>query len=165
MKTAPFPKVLPGAMVALLGALWTVLSLSRWFFAAGDPRPGMTPLACGVLLVLLGVAIIWMDIAARGEPEQPSAAGDQGPMPDGDADDEERRELLAVAVTIGAIILFAVLIRPLGLFLATFALFCCVATLVQFKSIVQFVVSYVALAAFVWGVFIFGLRLPIPVLP
>jgi hypothetical protein len=117
----------------------------------GDPArmgPGFFPFWVGVLLVLVGLATA-AGAMRRSAPRERI----------------KRPELAAMAWVLGGVVLFGLLLQPLGLVLALTAL-----VLVASRASHEFtwrgaLVTAVAMVAFSAAVFIWGISLQIPVWP
>lgn len=137
-----------GAIYVLAGAGFSIGALN---YKMGDPArmgPGFFPFWIGILLALVGV-VTALPALRRGAP--------------GDA--IQRPELRAMAWIIGAVVLFGLLLQPLGLVLALVAL-----VLVSSRASHEFrwkgaLVNTVVLIAFSFAAFIWGIKLQIPLWP
>ena len=108
--------------------------------------PGYFPTVVGGVLVFLGLVIIFRSLWLRSEAINPWGV----------------RPLILV---LGSVVLFALVIQPLGLVLATLLLIV-ISSLgsMEFRIIEVSILSLV-LAAFAAGVFVYGLGLPISLWP
>jgi hypothetical protein len=158
---------IPGLLIAVLGGSVSVHSYTRWFLEAGDARPGMMILGCGALLLVFGLAILFLDVAAArvpGSSSQPEPIGDEEALAiDGEPD--PRSMWFSLALTLGAICAFAIVAPTAGIFAAIAVVCVMIAVQARFKSIIRLVLLIVLLMAFVYLVFIFGLKLPMKVMP
>ena len=137
-----------GAIYVLAGAAFSIGALN---YKLGDPArmgPGFFPFWIGILLVLVGVATALSSVR-RGAP----------------AEAIQRPELRAMAWIIGAVVLFGLLLQPLGLVLALVVL-----VLVSSRASHEFrwkgaLVNTVVLILFSTGAFIWGIKLQFALWP
>jgi len=137
-----------GAIYIVAGAGFSIGALN---YKLGDPArmgPGFFPFWIGVLLALVGVATT-LSALRRGRP----------------AETIQRPELRAMAWVLGAVVLFGLLLQPLGLVLALVAL-----VLVSSRASHEFrwkgaLVNTVVLILFSLGAFIWGIKLQIALWP
>lgn len=158
---------IPGIVITALGGGVGLYSYTRWFVDASDARPGMMALGCGILLLVFGLAIAWIDVASARK-----NAGGSLPQPIGDeeavainGEPDQRDVWLSLALTLGAIGAFALLAPVTGILGAIVASCAMIAILARFKSILGFALFVAVLLAFVYLIFILGLQLPMKVLP
>lgn len=154
--------IIPGLFIAVVGAVVAIRSYMRWFIDSSDPRPGMMALVCGLSLLALGIAISLVDlrsakvIRTRADVPLLDPVGSQATA--------QWRLWYSAAITLGAIVGFALLVGPLGLASAITVVCVSIATLAPFKSIIGFLCFIAGLICFVYLVFILGLQLPMKVL-
>jgi hypothetical protein len=145
MKHRDYQDIAGGILLTALG-LWVAFHSKQYDFGtAARMGPGFFPHILGWLLAVLGVLIALPAFFRHGQ---------KITVQWGNA-----------AFVLGAIILFAALLRPAGILLATFAA-AFVSTLAD-KDITWLGRVYVSIgvAAVTWGVFIFGLSMRLPVWP
>jgi Tripartite tricarboxylate transporter TctB family len=128
------------AAVALLSARGYSLG------SAGKMGPGYFPLLLGIVLALIGAILVARSFAIAGEP-----VGKIGIFP-----------LSIVAL---AVCLFALSIEPLGVVIALVVVTVLSALASREFRLLDVSLLAAALAAFAVGVFVYGLRLPLPVWP
>jgi len=137
-----------GAIYIVAGAGFSIGALN---YKLGDPArmgPGFFPFWIGVLLALVGVATA-LSALRRGRP----------------AETIQRPELRAMAWVLGAVVLFGLLLQPLGLVLALVAL-----VLVSSVASHEFrwkgaLLNTVVLILFSLAAFVWGIKLQIPLWP
>ena len=113
---------------------------------AAQMGPGYFPTALGAILVLLGLATAARALRAVTRSVPPLAL----------------RPLLLVT---GAVLAFGLLLRPLGLALATAGLVLIARLADRESRALEAALLAVVLAALALGLFVYGLRLPLPVWP
>jgi hypothetical protein len=128
------------AAVALLAAHGYALG------AAGRMGPGYFPMLLGGVLGLLGIILVVRSFAIDGEPVT-------------------RLHLLPLVVIAIAVCLFGLLIERLGLVISLVAVTIVSALAGRESRPVEYTALALALAAFSVGVFVYALRLPLPVWP
>ena len=140
--------VVAGLIYILFGAGFSLGALN---YKLGDPArmgPGWFPFWIGVLLALVGVATAMTGMA-------PNAAEDK----------VKRVEPRALAWILGAVVLFGVLLQPMGL-VVSLAVLIIVSSLASHEFTWKgALASTVVLIAFSVGVFIEGISLQIPLWP
>jgi hypothetical protein len=140
--------VAAGAIYLLFGAGFSLGALNYKLGDAARMGPGWFPFWVGVLLVLVGVA-----------------TAVQGLKPGAGEERIKGLELRTVAWILGAVVLFGLLLVPMGL-VAALAALVIVASLASHEfSWRGALVSAVVLIAFSVGVFIEGISLQIPLWP
>ena len=140
--------VAAGVLYMLFGAAFSLGALN---YRLGDPArmgPGWFPFWIGVLLVVVGLLTAWTGL-------RPNAA----------AEKVKRPQLRPLAWVIGAVVLFGLLLQPLGLVLSLLVL-----VLVSSFASHEFtwkgaVATAIALILFSTAVFIWGINLQIPLWP
>jgi len=136
-----------GTLFLLIGlgfmtSSWTSLRIGT----AIEMGPGYFPLVLGGILALFGLLIFLRGLRTVAEPIGSVS-------------------LRAIGATCGSIILFAVLVYPLGFVASTFITIF-VASLAAPDSSPTYAAGLsVLLTAFCWAVFILGLELPLPLFP
>ena len=128
------------AAVALLSARGYSLG------SVGKMGPGYFPLLLGIVLVLIGAILVARSFAIAGEP-----VGKIGVFP--------------LAIVALAVCLFAVSIEPLGVVIALVVVTVLSALASREFRLLDVSLLAAALAAFAVGVFVYGLRLSLPVWP
>jgi putative tricarboxylic transport membrane protein len=147
MRSIPSPKdFISGLIFVAFGIAAIVLGSAYPLGTAARMGPGYFPRILGILLIALGAAIVLRALKVKGER-----------LPGW-----KWRPVLVV--TIG-VVLFGVLLLPLGLVLSTMMLI----VLASFASpefrIKESLISGVVLAALCVGVFVIGLKLQLPIWP
>jgi hypothetical protein len=128
------------AAVALLAARGYSLG------AAGKMGPGYFPIMLGSVLALLGLILVVRSFVIDGEAVS-------------------RIQILPLAVIAVAVVLFGVLLQPLGLILSLATVTIVSAFASRESKPLEIVALTCVLAAFAVGVFVYGLRLPLPIWP
>lgn len=130
--------VLAGILLAGIGGLYLAGSLALPIGSAVRMGSGYFPMLVSGLLILVGIGAALGGIGRRDDPDGAAS-------------------WRTIALTIGAVILFALCVRTLGLVPAVLgtALLSCWAT-AQFK-LHEAIITAVLLALFCWAVFIVGL--------
>jgi hypothetical protein len=128
------------AAVALLAAHGYALG------TAGRMGPGYFPMLLGGVLGLLGIILVVRSFAIDGEPVT-------------------RLHLLPLVVIAIAVCLFGLLIERLGLVISLVAVTIVSALASRESRPVEYTALALVLAAFSVGVFVYALRLPLPVWP
>jgi hypothetical protein len=128
------------AAVALLAAHGYALG------TAGRMGPGYFPMLLGGVLALLGLILVVRSFAIDGEPVT-------------------RLHLLPLVVIAIAVCLFGLLIERLGLVVSLIAVTIVSALASRESRPVEYTALALVLAAFSVGVFVYALRLPLPVWP
>ena len=140
--------VAAGVLYMLFGAAFSLGALN---YKLGDPArmgPGWFPFCIGILLVVVGLLTAWTGV-------RPTAA----------AEKVKRPELRPLAWVIGAVVLFGLLLQPLGLVGSLFVL-----VVVSSFASHEFtwkgaVATAIALILFSTAVFVWGINLQIPLAP
>lgn len=140
--------VAAGVIYVLFGAGFALGALNYRLGDAARMGPGWFPFWIGILLVIVGL----LTAAAGIKPASPQ-------------DRIKRPELGTVAWILGAVVLFGVLLQPMGLVASLFVL-----VLVSGLASHEFtwrgtLLLALALIAFSLGVFIYGINLQIPLWP
>ncbi|MBI5967538.1 MAG: tripartite tricarboxylate transporter TctB family protein [Deltaproteobacteria bacterium] len=135
-----------GVVFIVFGLIALVMSRSYAMGSAMRMGPGYFPKILGSLLILLGLIISFRSLLLTGEGIKKG----------------ESRPLIMVLVSV---VVFAFLIKPLGLILATLALVvlsCLGWWEFRFREVV---LLYIILAVLAVGLFIYGVGLPIKIWP
>jgi hypothetical protein len=141
--------VAAGLLFAAIGIATVVAALD---YPMGTMRrfgPGYFPMLLGGLLVLLGAAIALKGILVRSEDAEPI-----GPW--------ALRPLIVIAA---AVVAFALLVRPLGLAVATVVLVAMSSLAASGFNLMRVIVLSIALIALSAAIFIFTLGLPFTLWP
>lgn len=137
-----------GLLYAVFGAGFSLGALN---YKLGEPArmgPGWFPFSIGILLVLVGALTAWSGLRA-GTPEEKV----------------KRPELRAIAWIIGAVVLFGLLLQPLGM-VASLAVLVVVSSLASHEFTWKgALATAAALILFSTAVFIWGIKLQIPLWP
>lgn len=137
-----------GLFYLLLGGFVALRAPSFGVTAGRAVGPGFFPLMIGILLAVIGVIVLAMALG-RTDQAHRSLIG--------------RWSLRPLCVVLGAVVLFALLLKPAGYFLASAVLLVAApfaAGKVSYQSIALSVVILLPLSWFIF-VFIVGLRLPL----
>lgn len=137
-----------GLIYLVAGAGFSLGALNYKIGEAARMGPGWFPFWVGVLLALLGLLVVFKAV-------RPAAS----------ADPLQRPDLRAMGWILGSVVLFGLLLQPLGLVLALVAL-----VLVSSRGSHEFrwmgaLINTVVLILFSAGVFIQGINLQIPLWP
>lgn len=140
-----------GVMFAAAGVFFAGLAQEYDMGTASRMGPAFFPTVLGALLAFLGVVI-----AFKGLVTSPT---------DGTDGRLGAIDFRAVLLVLGAVVVFGLLLKPAGLVLAMVALIS-ISSLGSHEFKVKEVVAMCAvMGAIVWAVFIYGLKLTIPVWP
>ncbi|MGL5867086.1 MAG: tripartite tricarboxylate transporter TctB family protein [Dermatophilaceae bacterium] len=166
-----FRDVVAGVVFVGFGGAFAVGALGYDIGTTLEPGPGYYPMVLGVLLAVLGLAVVVNGLLRRGHDapdEVNSPAGPDAAEPDaaGEADDLQdtrgRVPWIAAVLIIGAIVGFAFAVRTLGLVPAVFG--CAfVAALAGYRRRVHAALAVAAvLTAICYVIFVLLLQLRIP---
>jgi putative tricarboxylic transport membrane protein len=125
-------------------ALWAARGYSLG--SAGHMGPGYFPMLLGSVLALLGLILVGRSLVVAGEPVT-------------------RVHILPLAVIAIGVCLFGVLIERLGLVVALVAATLVTALASREQRPIELVALALVLAVFSVGIFVYALRLPLPVWP
>jgi hypothetical protein len=141
------PKDFWSGVMFLAFAATTMLTARHYSMgSAGHMGPGYFPMALGALLAVLGVVLVGRSFVIAGEP-----------MP--------RLHLVPVLIMTAAVIVFGVMLEPLGLVIAILVLVAISAWAgPQFRTVETLALA-VVLAAFSVGIFVYALQLPLSLWP
>lgn len=142
-----------GLMFTSVGIAALVLGLDYGAGTVHRMGPGMLPVLVSALLIAVGVALLVQSCIAGDE-----EAGGKVSLPGWET------YRAAFFVLLG-LLAFGLLIRPAGLFLATMVLVLLSSRAEPRYSLVQAGVLSLALAAMIVAIFVYGLGLPLRVLP
>jgi hypothetical protein len=141
------PNFFAGMLFAILGTGFSYGATRYDVGTAAQMGPGFFPLVLGGLLALLGVAIVLHSLIPQ------------------DEEVIERAPLKPLILILGAVTLFALLLIPLGLILASVVLILASAFASHEFAWRYVVITMLVLIVLCYIVFIYGLGLPIPVWP
>lgn len=145
-----YKDLITGILLTLLGLFISLYA--TYHYEIGGLRnmgPGYFPLVLAILLSLSGLCIA--AIALLKSRSQ--------------SDDSRHFNFRSFLSTIAAITLFAILIYPLGVFLATMILAVVSLSTARDLSLGRVALIAIGLAIFSWLVFKVGLKMPLPVFP
>jgi hypothetical protein len=140
------PDFLAGSLFVAIGIVTVVASLDYPLGTSRNIGPGYFPILLGGVLVILGIAVAIKGLERTEEP----------------ADSWAVRPLISVT---GAVVAFALLVRPLGLAVATIALVAISALAGGGYSIVRVAGLSLGLIALSAVIFIYLLGLPLSIWP
>ena len=135
-----------GVLFTLLGVGALVIGSKYTLGTAARMGPGYFPRILGILLIVLGVVIALRALRVRGEA-----------MP--------RFRLRPLVVVLGSVVLFGLIVRPLGVALSTVILIVVASAASSEFRPREALVSGLLLAALAVGVFVIGLQLQLPIWP
>lgn len=142
------PNFLAGLLFILLGTGFGYAATQYELGSAAQMGPGFFPLALGILLAFFGAITLLRSISPLDEQEE-----------------IERAPLKPLILILGAIMLFAMLMIPLGLVLASVVLIL-ISTLASHEFSWRYaLITMLVLIVMCYLIFIYGLGLPIPVWP
>lgn len=140
--------VAAGLLYVLFGAAFSVGALNYKMGDAARMGPGWFPFWVGVLLVLVGLGTAWSGLA-----------------PDAAREKIKRPELRPLAWVLGSVVLFGLLLQPVGLVGALLALVVVSSFASHEFSWKGAFAAAAVLIVFSTGVFIHGISLQIPLWP
>ncbi|MCO5091841.1 tripartite tricarboxylate transporter TctB family protein [Bosea sp. (in: a-proteobacteria)] len=138
--------LLTGLLLVLVAIVALGLSWNLSTGTAADMGPGFIPRLLCLLQLILGATLIWKSFGEVGERIELRSL----------------RPLLCVA---GGVLFFILTLERLGLVIAILGLVGIVTLAERSARLSSALVFAAVLAAFCYGVFVFALQLPIPVLP
>ena len=139
--------LIAGSLFFGLGIAIVVIAWGYRLGSAASMGPGFFPVMLGTLLVLLGlaIAIISFRSSPNDEPAPHSVAG--------------------LLIVVGAVCLFAIMLDRAGLLLTVFVVAAGSSFLSPQSSLPKALATGAALTALCYGLFIWGLGVPLPVWP
>lgn len=137
-----------GVMFLLVGAGFAVGALNYSFGSSARPGPAYFPFGLGILTALLGAFEIVKALTSK------ATDGDIGAWP-----------IKQMAIILGAVVLFGLLLPKLGLVVALPVMIFIASIPSGEFSWKEVVINCVVITIFSWAVFIKGLGLTIPLLP
>lgn len=137
-----------GVMFIAFGLFFALFALKYDFGTAQRMGPAYFPSVLGGILVLLGIVI------GAGALARESADGKV-----------EKFHFFEVAWVLGAVVVYALLLKPAGVLVAMFALVAASSYASHEFRWKEAVILSIVMAIVTWVVFIYGLKLTIPVLP
>ena len=135
-----------GVMFIAFAAVGLIASRNYSLGTSLRMGPGYFPILLGIVLALLGVILVARSLAIEGK-----RVGQLHLWPLG-------------VITLG-VVLFGILLQPLGLVVSLVVVVAVSALASRESKPLEVTVLALALAAFSAGVFVYGLRLPLPVWP
>ena len=135
-----------GVLFTLLGLGALVIGSKYTLGTAARMGPGYFPRILGILLIVLGVVIALRALRVHGEA-----------MP--------RFRLRPLIIVLGSVVLFGLIVRPLGVALSTVILIVVASAASPEFRPRESLVSGLVLAALAVGVFVIGLQLQLPIWP
>jgi Tripartite tricarboxylate transporter TctB family len=140
-----------GIMFAVFGLGFVVFAREYDMGSASRMGPAFFPTVLGGLLTLLGLAVAFIGWFKR-------------PL-DGSDGKVGRFDWRAVGFVLGAVIVFALLLKPAGLVVAMLVLITIASLGSHEFRWIEIIALSVVMGLIVWTVFIYGLKLTIPVWP
>jgi hypothetical protein len=137
-----------GLLYIALGAAFAIAS---WGYRMGTPSrmgPGYFPFCLGALMTIVGVAVLLGAVRSRAEPDK-----------------LDRWDLKALFVVLGSVIVFALLLEPLGLIISVVALVIGSSLASHEFTWRIALLNTITLTATALIVFVYGLNLQLPVWP
>uniref|UniRef100_A0A9E7ZHN0 Tripartite tricarboxylate transporter TctB family protein n=1 Tax=Bosea sp. NBC_00436 TaxID=2969620 RepID=A0A9E7ZHN0_9HYPH len=148
LKVRNQPDFFAGTLFVACGAAFALAARHYDAGTAAQMGPGRFPLILGGVLVLLGLVIAGRSLSVRTARETVAAMS-----------------FKTALLVLGSVALFGLLLAPLGLVLASVVLIV-VSALASHEFHWRYVtVTAVVLITVCWAIFVFGLGLPLPVLP
>jgi hypothetical protein len=138
-----------GLMFIVVGAGFSAGALSYSFGSSARPGPGYFPFGLGLLLAILGLAVLFNSLTIETEDGEPVGHIAWRPL----------------IVLVASIAVFGVLLPRLGMFITLPLLVLATATASREFYWRDALISAIVLTAFSWVVFIWGLSLTIPLWP
>jgi hypothetical protein len=138
-----------GLMFVVTGVGFAVGALNYSFGSSARPGPAYFPFGLGALLGVLGVFIVVKSLLAGGRDGDPVGSIAWRPL----------------AIIVGAVALFGLLLPRLGMFVSLPLLVITAALAGDEFKWMEAIVSALVLTAFSWVIFIYGLSLTIPLYP
>jgi putative tricarboxylic transport membrane protein len=135
-----------GIMFIAFAAVALIASHSYSLGRAGRMGPGYFPLLLGCALVLIGLILVARSLFTAGERIEPM-------------------QLLPLGIIAAGIVVFGLLLQPLGLVLALLAVIVITAFASGESRPLETAALAVVLTAFSVGIFVVALRLPLPIWP
>lgn len=140
-----------GLMFSAIGVFFVAFAQDYPMGTASRMGPAYFPTVLGALLALLGVVVAIKGLASR--------------PTDGTDGRVERFDWRAVLLVLGAVVVFGLLLKPAGLVLAMAALIGVASAGSEEVRLKEVIALALVMGAIVWAVFIYGLKLTIPVWP
>lgn len=137
-----------GVMFLLIGSSAIVLARNYQFGGTANMGPGFFPMLLGGLLVVLGAILVLRGLRFTHNPEQVPPF--------------RFRPLFVILVSV---VLFGVLLQPLGMVVCSVLLVVLSSYATHEFHLREAIVSALVLTAFTTMVFVWGLRMPIPLWP
>lgn len=138
-----------GLMFIVVGVAFAVGALNYTFGSSARPGPGFFPFGLGLILALLGGAVLFKSLTIESDDGEPIGTIAWRPL----------------GVLIAAVVMFGLLLPRLGL-VCTLPLLVLAASLASDEfSLKSTLASAVLLTALSWAVFVKGLGLTIPLWP
>ena len=138
-----------GLLFVVTGAGFAMGALSYSFGSSARPGPAYFPFGLGIILAVLGAFIVVKALLVGGRDGDPVGAIAWKPL----------------AIIVGAVALFGLLLPRLGMFISLPLLVITAALAGDEFSWKEAIVNAVLLTAFSWLIFIYGLSLTIPLYP
>lgn len=138
-----------GLMFVVIGAGFAVGALNYTFGTSAHPGPAFFPFGLGVLMALLGGAVLFKSLTIESDGGDPIGAIAWRPL----------------LVLIASVVLFGLLLKPTGLVIALPVLVVVASLAGNEFSLKAALLSAVLLTAASWAVFVKGLGLTIPLWP
>jgi Tripartite tricarboxylate transporter TctB family len=151
--------VVAGLLFAAIGLATVVVASAYPLGTMRSIGPGYFPIMIGVLLALLGAGIAFQGMSFSG-PADP-AAGDRAAR----AEDDEGIAIRPLIMITLAVVAFGVLVRPLGLAIATIALVALSSLAGPEFGVRRVLLLSAGLIALSWATFIYLLGLPMTLWP
>ena len=157
MKIRSPTDLLAGLMFIVAGGGLAVLASAYRAGTAARMGPGFLPFWIGVLLVIVGLLVAASALALPGR---------RASSLDGVKSERlEHFDWRIAALILGSIVVFSLILRPLGLLVAMFVLVLMASAASREIGWKAAVLNALGLSGLCWLVFVKGLGLPLPVLP
>ena len=148
MKARNQKDLFAGFVFIIAGACFAYVATGYELGTAVAMGPGYFPFGLGLVLAALGVAILAAAFASDAEGERVDAIN-----------------LKVVACIVGSVVLFGALLQPLGLVASIFVLVCAASFGSHELGLKRALLTAAVLSLLCVGVFIYALRVQIPVWP
>ena len=137
-----------GLMFILVGLIFSFVARGYSMGTAAKMGPGYFPFWLGIVLAILGALVLWGSLSSKGEDDQLA-----------------RWDLKILLWILGSVVLFGLLLKPLGMVLSVVVL-----VLVSSMASHEFswkgaVLNAIILVLISLGAFVYGINLQMPVWP
>jgi hypothetical protein len=137
-----------GLMFILVGLSFSWVARGYSMGTAAKMGPGYFPFLLGLVLAVLGAVVLWSSLSTKGE-----------------ADHLERWDLKILLWILGSVVLFGLLLKPLGMVLSVFVLVMVSSMASHEFSWKGALLNSIVLVLISMGAFVYGINLQMPVWP